>query len=119
MNTEQLQRARQMGQLAPANTTAAAIYSPATGVKGEVNLIIVCNTGTTIVKYRIFHDADGSTYADGSALFYDVSLGSGETDTICCEPGIIVDGENSGTIGVRTDTANDLTFTVYGWEITK
>ena len=120
MITEQLQTARQLGQGTPANTTAVAIYSPRNGIKGEIGSIIVCNTGTNIIKYRIFHDADGSTYADASALFYDVTLGSGETDIICFkEIGLIVDGDTDGTLGIRTDTADDMTVTLYGWELSK
>jgi len=120
MIKEQLQRSRQLGQLAPANTTAAAIYSPSKGVIGEVSLLLICNTSSSPVAYRIFHDKDGNTYAVGNALFYDVSLAANSTDIISLDFfGLAVLGDDDGTLGVRTDTADDVTFTVYGWEITK
>ena len=106
---------KQLGQLRPANTTAASLYSPASATQSMIKSIVVCNTTSSAVKYRIFHDDDGTTYDQTTALFYDISLPANSSDVI--ELNILMD-DSAGNIAVRTDTNNAITFTCYGPEIT-
>lgn len=103
-----------LGQLRPANTTAASIYTPGDGVIALIDSIVVCNTGAGPCLYRIFHDDDGTTYDQSTALYYDISLAT--KMAVVLEPGIYM-ANGSGNLAVRTNTANDLTFTVYGRQI--
>ena len=106
---------KQLGQLMPTNTTAASIYSPGASTQTLIKSIVVCNTSAGAVTYRIFHDDNGTTYDTTTALYYDVSL-AGNT-SIILSLNIVMD-DSTGNLAVRTSSANDLTFTCYGAEIT-
>lgn len=106
---------KQLGQLRPANTTAASLYSPPSGKTGIIKTIFVCNTTPTAAKFRLFCDDNGSTYDQSTALAYDADiLGNSfvEIDTY------IAMNDSTGNLGVRTDTASALTFTAFGAEVT-
>ena len=105
---------KQLGQLRPANTTAASIYSPAANVTGVIKTVVVCNTSAAAATFRIFHDDNGTTYDESTALFWDVNVNPGQTvdfDTFAPM------NDSTGNFAVRTGTASALTFTVYGAEI--
>ena len=107
-------QAKQLGQLRPANTTAASIYSP-TGETSVIRSIVICNTTATTAAFRIFHDDDGTTYDQTTALFYDSPINGNETVEIDTYWPM---NNSAGNLAVRTDTASALTFTVYGAETT-
>ena len=102
-----------IAQSRPANTTAVSIYSPKASMQTEIKEIIVCNTSAASQDFRIFLDADGTTYDESTALFWDVSLKADGTMQI--EAGWWMDN-SSGNLAVRTDSANAFTFTVFGAE---
>ena len=106
--------AKQLGQLRPADTNAASIYSPAAGVTVRIMAIVVSNTGGNPRAFRLFHDDDGTTYDASTALYWDEALAANTTKIIAA-PGIFMD-DSSGNLAVRSDAANELTFTVYGIE---
>lgn len=103
----------QLGQLTPADTNAASIYSPAAGIVTEITSIVVTNTDGSAHTYRIFHDEDGSTYSTATALWYDVSIAA--NTTVVLEP-LAFMADSDGNLAIRTNSANNLTFTVYGKE---
>ena len=106
---------KQLGQLTPANTTAASLYSPAASTETLVKSIVICNTSSGAVTYRVFHDDDGTTYNTTTALYYDVSLAA--NTSIVLEFNLVMD-DSTGNLAIRTSVADDLTFTCYGAEIT-
>lgn len=106
---------QQLGQLRPANTTAASLYSPAASTTTIVYTVAVCNTSGASAKYRIFHDDNGTTYDETTALFWDIAIAADTTDVV--EIKISMD-DSTGNLAVRTDTASALTFTAYGVEVT-
>jgi len=106
---------KQLAQSRPSDTNAVSIYSPGADTESIIKSIVVCNTTGLAVTYRIFHDDDGTTYDESTALFFDVSLAANSTDTLELN---LTMNDSSGNIAVRTGTANGLTFTVYGAEIT-
>ena len=65
-------------------------------------------------KARLYHDDDGMAYGTGTALWYDKNVPANSRIEL---KGIMADNQ-SGNIACRTDTANALTFTAYGVEIT-
>lgn len=103
----------QLGQLRPADTNAASLYSPAANVDAVIRQIIVCNTSGAASTFRIFHDDNGTTYDQGTALFYDVAIAADET--LVLDVFICMD-DDTGNVAVRSGNANALTFTAYGSE---
>jgi hypothetical protein len=106
---------QQLGQARPANTTAVSIYSPASGINAVLKTIVIANTTGSSASYRIFHDDDGTTYDQSTALFYDVTIPANTSDVIELSGGM---NDSDGNFAVRTDTNNALTFTLYGSETT-
>jgi len=106
---------KQLGQLRPANTTAASLYSPAAATETLVKSIIVANTTALAAAYRIFNDDNGTTFDETTALFWDITLAANSTHTI--EINLMMD-DSTGNLAVRTDTANAINFTCYGSEVT-
>jgi len=106
---------KQLGQLRPANTTAASLYSPAANTTWVAKSLVVCNTSGAACSFRAFHDEDGTTYDETTALFWDVPLAANETITISI---LLAGYTNAGNVAVRTSVANAITFTLYGAEIT-
>lgn len=110
---------KMLGQARPANTTAVSIYSPTTGVTANIQHIVICNTTGTAATFRIFHDDDGTTYDQTTALYYDKNINGAETLRIYPLGGLGFCMNNpDGNMAVRTGTNNALTFTVYGQENT-
>lgn len=112
---------KQLGQLRPANTTAASIYSPDANVSSvEIQTIVVCNTGGATPNFRIFHDDNGTTYDETTALFWDEVMVANTTQIFSYPKGsgILMDN-TSGNIAVRTSANDAITFTIYGTEVVK
>lgn len=105
---------RELGQLRPSNTTAASVYTPVANTTGIIETIVVCNQTASSVSYRIFLDANGTTFDETTALFFDVSLPANSTDVI---ETMVYINQVTGNLGVRTSANNALTFSVYGREI--
>ena len=106
--------ARQLGQTRPANSTAVSIYAPASHYRTEVRKFVVCNTSVNATTFRIFHDVDGDTYTEATALFWDIPIDPGET--IGIEEQFWMDGRQSGNLAVKSSEGNALTYTIYGAE---
>ncbi len=106
---------KQLNQLRPANTTAASLYSTSVGVNAVVKSLIICNTSGSAAKARVFHDDDGTTYDETTALAWDINV---PADTTVSLELFIAMEDDDGNLAVRTNAANALTFTAYGSEQT-
>ena len=107
-------RPKQLAQLRPADTNAASLYSPPDNVTAELTRLVICNTTANTPSYRVFHDEDGTTYDQTTALFYDEPMVANTTQIIDLT-GIGMRG-TAGNLAVRTSAANEITFTLYGVE---
>ena len=105
---------KQLGQLRPANTTAASLYSPGASTQAIIKNIVVCNQTANNETFRIFHDDNGTTYDETTALFFDVAIVANTTVSI---DSAVLMNDSTGNLAVRTSTASALTFTAYGAEI--
>ena len=105
---------KQLGQSRPANTTAVSAYSPASGITAIINHIFVCNTTGNTPTFRIFVDDDGTTYDQTTALYYDEATSANTTTRIPC---FIAMNDSTGNIAVRTSSNSELTFTLFGSEL--
>ena len=106
---------KQLGQLRPADTNAASLYSPAAGTKTIIRQIYVCNSSAGALSFRIFHDDNGTTYDKDTALYYDHNVAANDTEVIDCH--LYMD-DNTGNVAVRSSSANDINFIAYGIELT-
>lgn len=106
----------QLGQLRPANTTAVSIFSPRAKVLVQVTSIIITNLDSIDHSYRLFHDDNGTTYDETTSIAWDINIIA--NDTVPLSMLDIWMNNSSGNLAVRTDSANNITFTVYGkiWE---
>lgn len=105
---------RQLGQLRPANTTAASLFTPGEAKEYRIYLIVVTNVSAGAAKASIFHDKDGTTYDQTTALVYEHSISAGSSPLELEYRHGISGYEAAGNLGVQTDTANALNFTCYG-----
>lgn len=110
---------KQLGQATPADTSAVSIYSPASGVVDTtIDALFVANTSSGNKTFRVFLDDDGTTYDTTTALFYDVAVVANATNNILSGASPLYMNNSSGNLAVRSSSANDLTFTVFGVERT-
>lgn len=105
---------KQLGQLRPGDTSAASIYSPGENVTAIITSIFVCNTTGNTPNYRIFVDDDGTTYDQTTALYYDNAMNANTTEKIQC---FIAMNNSNGNIAVRSSAASEITFTIFGSEV--
>lgn len=104
-----MQQYTQLAQARENSTNAVSIYQSPAGKTVQAFLKIT-NTTTDEALVRVFHDTNGSTYDESTALIYDLSILPGyllEIDHIFMD-------NSAGNLAYRTDTANALTATVYG-----
>ena len=105
---------QQLAQARPSGTTAVSLYSPSLSKEVIFKSLVICNTSGAPATFRIFHDDNGTTYDETTALFCDTSIAADTTVTITD----VIAGNNpagvAGNIAVRTSVANALTFTAYG-----
>lgn len=105
---------KQLGQLRPANTSAASLYSPPAATTWVGKNLVICNTSGAAATFRVFHDEDGTTYDETTALFWDAPIAVDETIILT---GLLAGFTDAGNVGVRSSVANAITFTLYGAEI--
>jgi hypothetical protein len=102
-----------LAQARPGVTSATTAITAT--MRTEIKKIVVCNVGGGAGAYSIYHDDDGTTYDQTTALFYSKSLAANTTDIINAEDyggGISVSA--GGAIGIQSATASAMTFTFYG-----
>lgn len=102
-----------LAQLRPADQTAASLYSPPLGVRAEIQTIVVTNSDAGTAVYRLFHDEDGTTYDETTALSWDISKATDTTDIITLTLWMT---NPAGNLAVRTSVNSAFTFTCYGIE---
>jgi hypothetical protein len=103
----------QLAQVRPANTSTASAFTATLAT--EITLIAICNTTGTAANASIFHDDDGSTFDQTTALLYAKSIAANTTEWIRAgSEGSGITVAPSGQIGVQSGTNSALTFTFYG-----
>ena len=103
-----------LAQRRDANTTAQDMYSPAAGIRATGLKMIITNTAGTDQAYRIFQHDGGTTKDETTAVAWDIPIPADTRQVVNLAPM----SDPSGSIGVRTDLASALTFTLYGVEQT-
>lgn len=101
----------QFGQNRPGSTAAVSIFSPDYRDLYTIENIIVCNTTAGAVTYSIFHDENGTTYDQTTAIVYGASIDA--NTTVVHEYNLYM-RDPAGNLAVQISSANAVTFTVNG-----
>ena len=106
---------KQLGQLRPANATAASLYSPGASTTTIIKSIVVCNVTASDLTFRLFLDDNGTTYDETTALFYDTIIEGNSTVQVDTYYAM---NNTAGNLAFRSSSGNALTATCSGAEIT-
>ena len=102
-----------LAQSRPANTSTATAFTAS--VRTDLTQIIVSNTTGSAATFSIYHDDDGTTYDQTTALVYACSLAANTTFIIGSEgAGLGIQLSPGGSIGIQSGTSSACTFSVYG-----
>ena len=104
----------QLAQSRPSGTTAVTAYTNA-NVRTEISRIYIANTTGSSAAFSLYHDDDGTTYSEATAIAFSAPIAANTVVSFGFEAvggGITV--APGGSLGVKTGTANAITFTVYG-----
>ena len=104
---------RQLAQVRPSGTSAQSLFSPTNNDPYEVDLITVTNVAGVPITVSLFHDVDGTTYDQSTALIYQEVIQSPGFIEWEFERGL-ADYQKAGNVGIQVDIANGATFTAYG-----
>ena len=108
-------RAAQLAQLRPAGTTAVTAYAAPVVQNVEITRLVICNTTGTAANASVYHDDNGSTYDESTALRFGLNIPANDAVELAAEAlgvGYVISG--GGSFGVQSDTTDALTFTLYG-----
>ena len=106
---------KQLGQHRVNSATATSVYSPGASTTAIIKSVVVCNQTGAADTFRLFLDDDGTTYDQTTALYYDVAIAANTTIQIDMYWPM---NDATGNLATRNATANALTFTVFGAEVT-
>lgn len=105
--------AHQLAQLRPDGTTAVSLFSPDENRRYHIELVNVCNVSAAATNITIYHDEDGSTYDETTALVWNYVLGIGEVFQFESQ---LTGDLKAGNLAVKTSVADAANFTAYGNE---
>ena len=101
-----------LGQIAPAATTATAIYTVPSATEAVVSSVTVCNRGAGSAQYRLSVRPNGASLANQHYLVYDAYISG--NDTLILTIGATMDATD---VLEGYASTGDLTFQAYGSEI--
>ena len=106
---------KQLGQARDNDTNTHSIYSPGASTTAIIKTITLCNTTGSAATVRLFIDDDGTTYDESTAILYDVTI---DANSFLQIDGFYPMNDPSGNIAYQQGTANAITITVFGAEVT-
>jgi hypothetical protein len=101
-----------LGQVAPAATTATAVYTVPSATETVVSSIVVCNRSASDATFRLLVRPDGASLANQHYLVYDASCVA--NDTLIFTVGLTLDAAD---VLEAYASSGDLTFQAYGSEV--
>jgi hypothetical protein len=101
-----------LGQVAPAATTATAVYTVPSATEAVVSSIVVCNRSAADATFRLSVRPDGATLANQHYLAYDAGIAA--NDTLILTIGVTMDATD---VLEGYASSGDLTFHAYGSEV--
>jgi hypothetical protein len=100
-----------LGQIAPAATTATAIYTVPSATEAVVSSITICERGGSSATFRLSVRPDGASLANQHYLVYDASIAA--NDTIILTIGVTMDATD---VLEAYASSGDMSFHAYGSE---
>ena len=101
-----------LGQVAPAATTATAVYTVPSATEAIVSSVTVCNRAGSAGTFRLAVRPNGATLANEHYVVYDTSIAA--NDTVILTIGLTLDAAD--VLEVYASSA-DMSFNAYGSEI--
>lgn len=101
-----------LSQVRPSASASTAFVAT---LRTEVTQIVVCNTTANNTTFAIYHDDDGVTFNQTTALYYDQTLSGNTSISIKSESmggGLML--ARGGSLGVKPGADLALTFSLYG-----
>ena len=102
-----------LGQSAPANTSNANLYTVPASTSAIVSTLAIANTTATDALAEVYVRIGGAAAATSNAVLYDVSIPARSTSAFTLGMTLAA----TDIITIQTGTANALTFTAFGSEI--
>lgn len=106
---------KQLGQRRDNDTSTHSVYSPGASTTAIIKTITLCNTTNSDALIRIFIDDDGTTYDESTAIVYDVTV---DANSFLQIDGFYPMNDSGGNLAYQQGTANAITITVFGAEVT-
>ncbi len=103
-----------LGQLAPADTNDANLYTVPASTEAVVSTISVTNDTAASATFRIYIRKNGAAAAAVNTLYFDTPLAG--NSTLMITAGLTLGAGD--IITVRSGTANAFTFQAFGSEVT-
>jgi len=101
-----------LGQVAPADTSNADLYTVPEGTQTTVSSLVVCNLTTSTPTFRVAVRPLGATVANEMYIYYDKVTVANDSRFIII--GITL--SDTDIVTVRSSAANQLAFTLFGVE---
>jgi hypothetical protein len=111
-NRDDTRRGEQLVQ-AVATTTPTSILSPDDNEEIEIIEIVIANTSNQNRWISVYHDADGTTYDDTTAVIHEETINSDSAPEEFPRESIFMCGQGNLAVEAQANTA--LTVTVYGY----
>jgi hypothetical protein len=102
-----------LGQTAPAVTTNVDLITVSAAQSEIISTLVITNTTATAATCRVFARIAGAAAATTNAIIYDVSIAGNGVQAFTL--GITLAATD--VLTVRSGTANALTFTAFGTEL--
>ena len=102
-----------LGQSAPANTSNANLYTVPASTSAIVSTLVIANTTATAALAEVYVRIGGAAAATSNAILYDASVPANSIATFTLGMTLAT----TDIITIQTATANALTFTAFGSEI--
>lgn len=104
---------KQLGQRRDNDTSTHTVYTVPTGKSVRITQITLCNTSGSAAYLRVFKST-GTTYNRNTAIIYSKLIPANDTLELSGNRYL----EAAGTVGCQQGTANAISITVEGLEIT-
>lgn len=105
-----------LAQLLPSNTTPNTLFTAT--LRTEITLIrgTIIPGGTTPCTLSIYHDVDGTTYANTELIAHEDHIALAQTSTLfqAQHPGSGIFLAPGDSIGIQASVANNVNFMLYG-----
>lgn len=102
-----------LGQSAPTSTANADLITVPSAKSQIISSLVIANTTTAVATARVFVRIAGAAAAASNAVIYDVNIAANSVASFSL--GITLAATD--VVTVQTGTANALTFTAFGTEL--